>query len=132
MLCYFQKGNGLHWKVKRAFKTLSSSFHLLFLFLSFFLSSLHFFFSAIVPFLSHYPLIRRGRRRHHQVFFTTDCVLLWQIRESGFVGVDEVSDDFTNFSARKHTVRPLLDRLSKLGFQEPSCAQDSGAFLFTP
>ncbi|WJX21352.1 hypothetical protein P8452_10799 [Trifolium repens] len=33
--------------------------------------------------------------------------------------------DFTYFSARKHAVRPLLDPLSKLGFQEPSCAHDS-------
>ncbi|WJX75187.1 xyloglucan:xyloglucosyl transferase [Trifolium repens] len=38
--------------------------------------------------------------------------------------VSSDEDDFTYFSSRKHAVRPLLDPLSKLGFQEPSCAQD--------
>ncbi|KAK2354184.1 hypothetical protein QL285_091734 [Trifolium repens] len=94
MLCYFQKGNGLHWEPLFPFYLTTLSFAVV--------------VAAIIKCFS--PLIR---------------VLLWQIRESAFVGVDEVSDDFTNFSARKHTVRPLFDRLSKLGFQEPSCAQDS-------
>jgi hypothetical protein len=38
-------------------------------------------------------------------------------------------DHFTNFFARKHAVRALPERLTKLGFQKPSCAQHSGNFI---
>ncbi|WJX13097.1 hypothetical protein P8452_03531 [Trifolium repens] len=46
-------------------------------------------------------------------------------------GADQVSDHFTNFFARKHAVRALPKPLTKLGFQEPSCAQHSRVSIFS-